>query len=405
MESSVTIEVMITTVMPTNNSYLTTESGQAFAALPRQCSVSLQHGGLIREKESKCYLMSALEYMLLDQLSSKKTYITSYTRISEDDIGGDSNNDSGFSEKKAFVIENEIAKWKKNNFDVTDKSLQILNVSRDAVKKANRKHSASQTDPVDGGDFDWDLTDKFDSETQTRQSSSNWSDDATVQTDQRMVFYNKGKKVSFQSSGLGSSAKSRSASKHSWSQTRLLDNQEDKQCQVKPADLGAVPRNQKWRRNHRRHHNHHHHITRVNIAGPRANKPKVSTKPNNVVSFHLDDDIEGPVLTHKSSLAVHKARLDKNLEMSSHIAVQTDHDPESSVSHHSFKSDLYTEDPAFFHEVDVHVIEEVSLRWYKSIKKLVRHIQEVIETVPEYGDREDLVTVRGIFIWVADNIR
>ena len=348
--------------------------------------------------------MSALEYMLLDQLSSKKTYITSYPKLSEDDIGGDSNNDSGYSEKKAFVIENEIANWKKNNFDISDKSVKIVSLSKE--RSQSRKHSASQTEPPDGVDFDWDLTDKFDSETQTRQSSSNWSDDATVQTDQRIVFHNKGKKVSFQSSGVGSSAKSRSASKHSWSQTKFQDSQ-DKECQVKPADFGPVPKNQKWRKNHRRHHNHHHHITRVNLIGDKAKKPIVSRKSNNVVSFNLDDDIEGPVITHKSSLAVHKARLNNNpnLEMSSHAGVQTDHDPQSSVSHHSFKSDLYTEDPAFFHEVDVHVIEEVSLRWYKSVKKLVRHIQEVIESVPEYGDRSDLVTVRGIFIWVAENIR
>ena len=125
------------------------------------------------------------------------------------------------------------------------------------------------------------------------------------------------------------------------------------------------------------------------------------------MTFNLDDDIDGPALNNKSSLAVQKARLDKNqnLEMSSHAAVQTDHDPESSVSQQGFKSDLYTEDPAFFHSVDVHVIGEVSLRWYKSIKKLVRHIQEVIEVVPEYQDKPDLVTVRGIFIWVAENIR
>ena len=359
--------------------------------------------------------MSALEYMLLDQLSSKKTYIANYPRISEDDIGGcesDSNNDSGFSEKKAFVIENEIANWKKNNFDVSE-SLQIVNLGRDRNPterrkgRVERKHSASQTDPPDGVDFDWDLSDKYDSETQTRQSSSNWSDDATAQTDQRIVFHKRGKKVSFQSSGVeSSSAKSRSAAKHSWSQTRFQESQ-DKECQVKPGDFGPVPRDQKWRKNHRRHHNHHHHITRGQFISERAKKPKVSIKPNNVVTFNLDDDIEGPAVTKKSSLAVHKTRLDKNqnLEMSSHAAVQTDHDPESSVSHHGFKSDLYTEDPAFFHSVDVHVIEEVSLRWYKSIKKLVRHIQEIISVVPEYQDRPDLVTVRGIFIWVAENIR
>ena len=359
--------------------------------------------------------MSALEYMLLDQLSSKKTYITSYPRISEDDIGGcecDSNNDSGFSEKKAFVIENEIANWKKNNYEGSE-SLKIVNLSRERniterrKAPAERKHSAIQTDPPDGVDFDWDLSDKYDSETQTRQSSSNWSDDATAQTDQRIVFTKRGKKVSFQSSGVAtSSAKSRSAAKHSWSQTRFQDSQ-DKECQVKPGDFGPVPKDQKWRKNHRRHHNHHHHITRDQLISERAKKPKVSIKPSTVVTFNLDDDIEGPSITNKSSLAAHKSRLDKNqnLDMSSHAAVQTDHDPESSVHHHGFKSDLYTEDPAFFHSVDVHVIEEVSLRWYKSIKKLVRHIQEVIQVEPQYQDRPDLVTVRGIFIWVAQNIR
>ena len=63
-----------------------------------------------------------------------------------------------------------------------------------------------------------------------------------------------------------------------------------------------------------------------------------------------------------------------------------------------------SQDPNFFHVVDVHVIEEVSSRWYKSVKKLVKHIEQVVETVPGYKLRHDLVMVRGIFVWVAENI-
>ena len=114
----------------------------------------------------------------------------------------------------------------------------------------------------------------------------------------------------------------------------------------------------------------------------------------------------------------------QNLDLSYHIGVQTDHDPESSVSYSdSYKSEIYAEDPTFFHAVDAHVIEEVtgvqkyfyncddkyflqvSERWYKSVKKLVRHIQQAVDTAPAYKERPDLVTVRGIFVWVAENIR
>ena len=41
--------------------------------------------------------------------------------------------------------------------------------------------------------------------------------------------------------------------------------------------------------------------------------------------------------------------------------MQTDHDPESSVSYSdSYKSEIYAEDPTFFQAVDAHVIEEVT---------------------------------------------
>ena len=119
------------------------------------------------------------------------------------------------------------------------------------------------------------------------------------------------------------------------------------------------------------------------------------------------DELDLPV-THKSSILHNKTRLDNNhnLDLSYHVGVQTDHDPESSVSYSdTYKSEIYSEDPGFFHEVDIHVIEEVSARWYKSVKKLVRHIQLVLDTEEKYKTRRDLVTVRGFFVWVAENIR
>ena len=120
--------------------------------------------------------------------------------------------------------------------------------------------------------------------------------------------------------------------------------------------------------------------------------------------MNLDGDLDVPTaINHKSSLAV--LDKNKNLDLSYHKGIQTDHDPESSVSFSdSYKSEIYSEDPSFFHAVDVHVIEEVSARWYKSVKKLVRHIEAVAETEPRYRERRDLVTVRGIFVWVAENL-
>ena len=50
-------------------------------------------------------------------------------------------------------------------------SIIDLRANHDAIKtardlKSARKHSECQTDPAEGVDFDWDLTDKTDTETQ-----------------------------------------------------------------------------------------------------------------------------------------------------------------------------------------------------------------------------------------------
>lgn len=101
--------------------------------------------------------MSALEYMLLDQCTSKK-FVSAYSENSEFD--------------KNFQFVNDLSK----TFSEVYESELRRKVEASADRRRQpRAHSASQTDPVDPDkDFDWDLTDKNDSETQTRNPSSNY---------------------------------------------------------------------------------------------------------------------------------------------------------------------------------------------------------------------------------------
>ena len=68
------------------------------------------------------------------------------------------------------------------------------------------------------------------------------------------------------------------------------------------------------------------------------------------------------------------------------------------------KLEFLGSDPLFFTACDDHV-QEVSRKWYKSIKKLVKHLMEIVDKVPEYEERKDLVTVRAIFVWISENMR
>ena len=68
------------------------------------------------------------------------------------------------------------------------------------------------------------------------------------------------------------------------------------------------------------------------------------------------------------------------------------------------KLEFLGSDPLFFTACDDHV-QEVSRKWYKSIKKLVKHLMEIVDDVPEYEERKDLVTVRAIFFWISENLR
>ena len=76
----------------------------------------------------------------------------------------------------------------------------------------------------------------------------------------------------------------------------------------------------------------------------------------------------------------------------------------SVLSPHNKKMEFLGSDPLYFTACDDHV-QEVSRKWYKSLKKLVKHLMEVVEEVPEYEERKDLVTVRAIFVWISENMR
>ena len=47
----------------------------------------------------------------------------------------------------------------------------------------------------------------------------------------------------------------------------------------------------------------------------------------------------------------------------------------------------------------------VPRKWYKSLRKLVRHLVSIVDTVQSYQDRRELISVRAFFVWITQNIR
>lgn len=67
------------------------------------------------------------------------------------------------------------------------------------------------------------------------------------------------------------------------------------------------------------------------------------------------------------------------------------------------KYELIGEDATLFHTVDDWVIK-MSEKRYKSLKKVVRILVDLIEDEPYYRGREDLIKVRAFFRWTTENI-
>jgi hypothetical protein len=68
------------------------------------------------------------------------------------------------------------------------------------------------------------------------------------------------------------------------------------------------------------------------------------------------------------------------------------------------KYELIGENPELFHEVDAKV-REVSEKWYKSLKRIVRIIDNFVHDNPIYDNIEELAKVRAFWLWTAENIR
>ena len=47
----------------------------------------------------------------------------------------------------------------------------------------------------------------------------------------------------------------------------------------------------------------------------------------------------------------------------------------------------------------------VPRKWYKSLRKLVRHLVSIADNVQSYQDRRELISVRAFFVWITRNIR
>ena len=114
-----------------------------------------------------------------------------------------------------------------------DVSIVDLRSKSDVLKAAQCsdncfKTSQCQTDQPEGVDFDWDLTDKIDNETQTNPSSQCL--DVIIQTDQRIVFSNNNRKnVKLKKSN--GAQKSSTSSQTSWNVT-------DREIQVDQSYFG-----------------------------------------------------------------------------------------------------------------------------------------------------------------------
>ena len=130
-------------------------------------------------------------------------------------------------------------------------------------------------------------------------------------------------------------------------------------------------------------------------------------------SLHFDHDLDEPMaLVHQSSFVLNKSRLEEtNYSVLNHVGIQTEVEVNveeslglSVVPPLMTKLQYLGSDPLYFTACDDHV-QGVSRKWYKSIKKLVKHLMEVIDEVPQYEDRRDLVTVRAIFVWISQNMR
>ena len=136
---------------------------------------------------------------------------------------------------------------------------------------------------------------------------------------------------------------------------------------------------------------------------------KISKKNLDSSPHLLDDDLdEHLAFVHKASVLSRRTPTNKQ-ERSRDIGIQTDAYRHFLQGTHTepqadTKVDFLGDDPFFFEECDDHV-QVVSGRWYKSLRKLVKHLTSIVSSVKSYQDRRELVSVRAFFVWITQNIR
>ena len=143
--------------------------------------------------------------------------------------------------------------------------------------------------------------------------------------------------------------------------------------------------------------------------------------------MHFDHDLDEPLpFLNKSSFAVRGLEPEDKV-VTSHVAIQTESMEEnpaeirglkeaylfpSKLNYFSgesispvvvMKDQFLNNDPLFFDACDNHV-EVVSRKWYKSLRKLVKHLTEIVDDFPIYAVRKDLVTVRAFYVWISNNM-
>ena len=123
----------------------------------------------------------------------------------------------------------------------------------------------------------------------------------------------------------------------------------------------------------------------------------------------LDDDLDEPLaFVHKSSVLSRRTPTNKQ-ERSRDVGIQTDAYRDFLQGTHTepladTKVDFLGDDPFYFEECDDHV-QAVSRRWYKSLRKLVKPLTSIVDSVKSYQERRDVVSVRAFFVWISQNIR
>lgn len=133
-------------------------------------------------------------------------------------------------------------------------------------------------------------------------------------------------------------------------------------------------------------------------------------------SLHFQDSQEGAHFGDKNSASAASTKARSSRGKASKdvvkvdVAIQTENDIITDVSS-TFKAipspmrkyELIGDDPNVFADIDAWVVE-LSKKWYKSLKTVVKRLNSRIIGQPKYHGIEELIKTRAYFRWVAENI-